>query len=210
MPMTTETEHSHKKLTPLEWEEAVALWKSGSVTLVDLSARFGISKNALSDGFKKRGARKGEKAAEYAKKTEDSLKSEVALRAEEIKQFRKKYQGFGDFIMTLTMVELKRMAEERPRTPETQKRYMSSLKMGSDIYAKIRDQKFHLYDLYNVAEEDEDLPELAVATYTDEQLAAIRRMQEKSDDEVDTDALLKEAEDAFADMESELAGGVSG
>lgn len=198
----TETGTTYRKLTPLEWEEAVTLWESGSATLDDLVEKFGISRTALHEGFKKRGAVKGSRAKEYAKRTEDALKSESALRAEEVKKFRDKFHGFGDFLMNVTMMEIRNMVAESPRTPETQRKIMAHLKSATDIYSKIRDQKFHLYDLYREVEEGEDIPEIAVAQYSPEQLEKIRKEQEREDD-VDDDALLAEAAAALDDILSE-------
>ena len=194
----TDTGTTYRKLTPLEWEEIVTLWESGSVTLDVLVERYEASRTALHDGLKKRGAVKGSKAKEYAKRTEDSLKSDATIRAEEVKDFRKKYHGFGDFIMTMTMVELNRLQKESPRTPETQRKIMAHLKMSADIYAKIRDQKFHLYDLYNEREEEADIPEIAVAQYSEEMLEALRKSQEK--EEPTEEELLAEAEAALAEL----------
>lgn len=195
----TDTGTTYRKLTPLEWEEVTTLWESGSVTLDDLVVKFGVSRTALYDGLKRRGSVKGIRAKEYAKRTEDALKSDTALRAEEVTKFREKYHGFGDFLMNVTMMEIKRMATESPRTPETQRKMMHHLKMGADIFAKIRDQKFHLYDLYNEREEGEDIPEIAVAQYSPEQLAAIRKSQER-EEEPDDEALLAEAASALEDI----------
>lgn len=199
LSIMSETGATYRKLTDLEWAEAVILWESGSVTLDDLVEKFGISRTALHEGFKKRGAVKGARAKEYAKRTEDALKSESALRAEEVKKFRDKFHGFGDFLMNVTMMEIRNMVAESPRTPETQRKIMAHLKAATDIYSKIRDQKFHLYDLYREVEEGEDIPEIAVAQYSPEQLEKIRKDQEREDD-IDDDALLADAAAALDDL----------
>lgn len=165
---------SYRRLTPAEWEQVVVLWESGSVTLQDLSDRFGITKAALHDGLKKRGAVKGSRAKEFARHTEESLKTEAQRRAESIKSFRGEYQKYGDFIMKAAVIELKNLLEETPRSPETKRRIFTCIKYVAEIYNIVRDNKFHLHDLYNVQEEVDDLPEIAVTQYSNEEIEAIK------------------------------------
>lgn len=173
------------------------LWESGSVTLQDLSDRFGISRVSLSEGLKKRKSVKGSRAGEFAKTAEDALKSETARKMEDIKNFRKEYHTYGNFLMKMTIKELNELLAEKPRTLETKRRIFTALKVATDIYAKVRDQKFHLYDLYNEREEDEVIPEIAVVQYSQEELEKIRSSREPV-------LLLDEDEDILAEARAAL------
>lgn len=195
---------SYRKLTPAEWEQVVVLWESGSVTLKDLQTRFGISTVSLHQGLNKRGAVKGKRAKEFARTTEEALKSDAQRRAEEIRGFKQSYQKYGDFIMQATVKELNDLLKG-PRSPEVNRRIFTSLKYSAEIFATMRDQKFHLYDLYNVNDEDGQLPDIAVVQYSDEELEAIKRRFEVPLLE-DDDSLLDEARAALERMETEAEG----
>lgn len=193
---------SHKKLPLAEWEQVVVLWESGSVTLSDLSDRFGISKASLHEGLKKRGAVKGARAKEFAKSTEDALKSDASRKAESIKQFKGEFNTFGDFIMKATIKELQALLAESPRTAETKRRIFTCLKYSSEIYATIRDQKYHLYDLYDQKDQEGQLPEIAVVQYTEEEIEAIKRRFDTVPLLDETDTILEEARAAIERMEA--------
>tara|TARA_R110000851_G_C13102760_1_gene569266 strand:- start:48384 stop:49013 length:630 start_codon:yes stop_codon:yes gene_type:complete len=62
-----------KYLTPKEWAQAKALWESGSLTLEEMAAKFGVRRETLSRRFKKAGLVKGSKADRHAEKVHDDL-----------------------------------------------------------------------------------------------------------------------------------------
>jgi hypothetical protein len=198
----SESPSSKKKLPLAEWAQVVVLWESGSVTLSDLSDRFGISKGALHDGLKKRGSVKGSRAAEFATTTEDHLKSEASRKMEMVKTFRGEFHTYGDFIMKSTIKELQELLRESPRSAETKRRIFTSLKYSAEIYATIRDQKFHLFDLYNEKEEDGQLPEITVVQYTEDEIDAIKRRFDTVPLMDDDDTILEEARAALESMEA--------
>lgn len=198
---TTDTSSS-KRLTPAEWEQVVVLWESGAVTLQDLEDRFGISKPSLSEGLKKRGAVKARRAKEFAKQTEESLKSDAQRKAEEIKKFRGQYQKYGDYIMTSAILELQalRSKPRSERSREDNARIFTAIKYVAEIYAHVRDNKFHLYDLYNEQDQDDDLPDIGVTEYTPDEIEAINNRFEVPLLQQD-DAILTEAQQVLSEME---------
>jgi hypothetical protein len=168
------TEPAYRKLTPAEWEQVVVLWESGTVTLQDLSDRFGITKPALHEGLKKKGAVKGARSKEFAKVAEDSLKTEALRRMEAIKDFRGNFQKYGDFIMSATMKELSELMKESPRSRETQRRIFTCLKYSAEIYAIVNREKHILFELDKDRNEDGDLPEITVVQYDPEEIEKIK------------------------------------
>jgi hypothetical protein len=169
-----------KHLTPQEWEQIVILWESGTVTQQDLSDRFGISKPAISEGLNRRGASKGRRSKEFAKVTEDALKGEALRIAQEIGDFKKKYHTYGDFIMQSAIIELQalRAKPRAERTKEENARVFSAIKYTAEVYANVRDNKFHLYDLYNDNDQEGELPDIGVTEYSAEELEAIQNKTE--------------------------------
>jgi hypothetical protein len=195
------TGSTHRKLSLAEWEQVVVLWESGSVTLQDLSDRFGISKPALHEGLKKRGSVKGSRAKEFARHTEDALKSDAQRNAEAIKGFKSDYHKMGDFIMRATIKELQELLKETPRSAETKRRIFTCLKYSSEIFATIRDQKYHLHGLYDQTEQEVDLPEIAVVQYDESEMEAIRTRFDKVPLMDDDDTILEEARAALDGMD---------
>lgn len=205
--MTTEPEETEaepsKRLTPADWVQVVVLWESGTITLQGLSDRFGISKPSLSIGLTKRGAVKGRRSAEFAKTTEEALKSESQRHAEKIKAFRNTYHTYGDYIMQSAVVELQALRKKprEERTREENARIFTSIKYTAEVFAHCRDQKFHLFDLYNEHDQEGDLPEIGVAEYTPEEIDNIKRRFDTVPVFEEDDDILKEAHEAVASME---------
>jgi hypothetical protein len=173
---TAPTTAPSKRLNPQEWEQIVVLWEAGAVTLRELSDRFGIASPSLHEGLKKRGAVKGSRAKEFARQTEDMLKTEAARKAEEIRAFKQKFGTIGDYIMNSAVVELQalRAKPRAERTREENARIFTAIKYTAEVYGNVRDQKYHLYGLYNEADQGDELPEIAVTEYTPDEIIAIR------------------------------------
>ena len=69
----TATKRRYKRLTPAEWAEAEALWKTGGPTLDELAARFAVTVRALQAHFAKHGIQKGAAAAALASAVEERV-----------------------------------------------------------------------------------------------------------------------------------------
>lgn len=179
MSATEGTTATHRKLTPAEWEQVVVLWEAGTVTLSDLESKFGISKAALHEGLKKRKAIKGSRAKEFATHTEEALKTDAARRGDTIKKFREDYDKYGDAIFRMMLKELSLLQSERDSSAEVKRNMMRNLKYGAEILKIVRDERFHLLDLYNQTDADEDLPDIAVVQYDDDEIEAIKRRFDK-------------------------------
>jgi len=190
---TPTTGTPHRKLTPAEWEQVVVLWEAGTVTLQDLSDRFGISKPALHEGLKKRESIKGSRSKEFAKHTEESLKSEAHRRAENIKDFRGNFHKYGDFIMKATMKELSDLMSEVPRTMETKRRIFTCLKYSAEIFAICNREKHILFELDKDRDEAGDLPEIGVVQYTPDEIEKIKTRFDVPDALFESDDVLAEA-----------------
>lgn len=212
-PIMTETEEpeapetlTHRKLSLADWEQVVVLWEAGTVTLSDLSERFGISKAALHEGLKKRRAVKGRRAREFGEAAADSLKSEAQRRIEQIKDFRKNYHKYGDFIMQATMKELSELMKESPRTRETQRRIFTCLKYSAEIFAICNKEKHILFELDKDRAEDGDLPEISVVQYDPEEIEQIKRRFDTSPISLfDDEDIASEALSIVEELETEVS-----
>ena len=69
----TREKRRYKRLTPAEWAEAEALWKTGGPTLEELSARFAVTVRGLQAHFAKHKVQKGAAAAALAGAVEERV-----------------------------------------------------------------------------------------------------------------------------------------
>jgi hypothetical protein len=168
---------SSKRLKESEWIVVSSLWESGDVTLKELSEKFGISEAALSQGFKRRGIKRGSKAHLASKEIEAKSREERVKLVEDIYLFKKKFLRYGDFLMTLTMNEITE-AKRGGKTLTTKKPELEAIFAATKIYKTIRNDMFHLYDLYNPdAQPDNDL-EFNIGVYSEKELEDLKEAQE--------------------------------
>lgn len=166
-----------KRLKESEWLVISSLWEMGEVTLKDLSAKFGVSEAALSQGLKRKGIKRGAKAHLAHKEVEHKIKQEREKLVEEIFHFKKKFVRYGDFLMTLTMNEITE-AKKAGKTLASKKPEIEAIFSATKVYKTIRNDMFHLYDLYNPdSQPDSDL-EFNIGVYTEDELKTLREAQE--------------------------------
>ena len=182
-----------KRLKESEWIVIGTLWEMGEVTLKDLSAKFGVSEAALSQGLKRRGIKRGAKAHLANKEIEAKIKDERTKLVEEIFLFKKKFVRYGDVLMTLAMNEITE-AKKAGKKIATKKPELEAIFSATKIYKTIRNDMFHLYDLYNKDAAPNDDLEFNIGVYSEDELKELRKAQElyasefeRSDDEQSPD-----------------------
>lgn len=178
--METESEKedtSSKRLKESEWIVVSSLWESGDVTLKDLSEKFGISEAALSQGFKRRGIKRGAKAHLASKEIEAKSREERVKLVEDIYIFKKKFLRYGDFLMTLTMNEITQAKKDGLKLT-TKKPELEAIFAATKIYKTIRNDMFHLYDLYNPDAQPENDLEFNIGVYSEKELEDLKNAQE--------------------------------
>lgn len=172
-----ETTETPKRLTEAQWIVVSSLWELGEVTLRDLSEQFGISEAALSQGLKRRGIKRGSKAHLASKELEARIKEEKGKMVEEIFTFKKKFLKYGDFLMTLTMNEITE-AKKAGDKLITRKTEIDTIIAATKVYKTIRNDMFHLYDLYNPEVKTEEQEEFNIGVYSEKELDDLREAQE--------------------------------
>lgn len=181
MEKETEKEDSietpSKRLKESEWIVISSLWEMGEVTLKDLSEKFGISEAALSQGLKRRGIKRGAKAHTVYKEIEAKSKEEREKLVEEIYLFKKKFLRYGDFLMTLTMNKIME-AKKDEKSIASCKPEIDAIFAATKVYKTIRNDMFHLYDLYNPDAQPDDTLEFNIGVYSEKELDNLREAQE--------------------------------
>jgi hypothetical protein len=169
----------NRKLTPEQRAEAAGLWRAGSVTLEDLSKKFGKRPESFSRMFRSMGLVKGSAVAETQKKVEEevqkSVASNVAKELERIATMKDQHFQMSSALAKIAFQEITR-ARQAGNKIESLKDTMLTLKLAGEIVGNARKE---LYALLRVEEHDkdhelEDLPELTVRELTQDQIVEMQ------------------------------------
>lgn len=169
-------EEPTKRLKESEWLVISSLWERGETTLKELSEKFKISEAALSQGLKRRGVKRGAKAHLLAKEVAAKSQEEAVKLIEEIYNFKKRYLRYGDFLMTST-INLITEAKKDEKKLATIKGEIEAIVAATKVYKTVRNDMYHLYDLYNPDNKpDEDLS-FNIGVYSESDILALREAQ---------------------------------
>lgn len=177
-----------KRLTTADKAEAIALWKSGTVTLDDLAKKFKKDRGTFIRLFKEEGVTKGETAAETEKKVAEAVTStlidEATVLAQRIKQTKEDHLKYANAISKITYSLIARATQER--TPyATLLQEMKSLELAARVFKLTRDEK---YAVLNIREDDDNedkpLPDLVVQELTAQDIKELHERSLMSDDEL--------------------------
>lgn len=177
METEIEKEDSPKRLKETEWVVISSLWERGEVTLKELSEKFKVSEAALSQGLKRRGIKRGAKAHLAFKEVEQASKAEKEQMVKDIYHFKKKFLRYGDFLMSLTMSQITE-AKKESRPLYSKKNELEAIYAATKIYKTIRNDMFHLYDLYNPEGAPTENLEFNIGVYSEDDIAKLREAQE--------------------------------
>ena len=172
----------NRKLTPEQRAEAAALWQAGSVTLDDLSKKYGKRPENFSRLFKQMGLVKGSAVAETQKKVAEELSnrvaSDVARELERIAQVKDQHYSMSSALAKIAFAEITR-ARQAGLKIDSLKDTMMTLKLAGEIVGNSRKE---LYALLRVEEHEkdkelEDLPELQVRELSQDQILEMQAAQ---------------------------------
>lgn len=189
-----------KSLTVAQKAEAAALWRSGSVTLEDLAAKFKKRPETFSRLFARMGIEKGSGAAAALKKAEEAIAARTATDAEEtlkrIAQVRDAHFKMSQNLAVMAFREIQQ-AKAAELDVGRLKDVMSVYKMASDVIASSRKE---LFDILNVekhekSEEFDDLPDLTVRELTQSEIGQLQQASLDGDDGADLGVGMMELED---------------
>lgn len=205
--MSEEIKRDTLRLTPRQRAEAAALWVAGSVTLADLSAKYGKRQEAFSRLFKRMGIEKGsgiEETATTAAATavaaavEEATKNEVDEVLKRIRAVKERHYGMSQMLAQMAFQDIQRTRTSGGDVGDLRKT-MAVYKMAADVLSITRKEA---YDLLNVpkheaTEELDDLPDLTVRELTQEEVGQLRDAPQADDmgaglgDELDDDGGLE-------------------
>jgi len=192
-----------KRLKESEWIVAVTLWERGEVTLKELSEKFGVSEAAISQGLKRRNAKRGSKAHTVGKAISDKVADEKEKLVEEIFEFKKRFIKYGNLLAQLTIAEITE-AKSKAEPLVARKGNLEVINIATKNLKNIRSDLYHLYDLNDPDNKPDEIMDFNIGVYTQEDLENIHEANQilgagnsnlPDDDEEDEDDRVYEGED---------------
>ena len=177
-----------RHLTISEKAEAIALWKSGSVTLEELARRFKKDQTTFSRLFRLTETKKGETADEVTKKVTEAVTTAIVTDATtlatRIKDTKEDHYKMASGIAKLTW-QLLLQARQANQPMGSLATDMKALQAAAQIFKTTREER---YALLGISAEDENgdkpLPELIVQELTVEDIKKMHDQKMQSDDEL--------------------------
>lgn len=184
--MTTEKKKS--RLTPLQWAEIEAKWKSGEYTLSMLEEEYGVRPETFSRYFKKKGIAKGSDSV--GEMVRESLKSDAELRAkaraEKIENRRSTFDSWAVTLGKLTMSEIAQ-AKTTKKPLETIEDNIKALQRASTVIQKCFDVSSRALGMDKDDADPDEIPNLVFGELTPQQVEQLQRLDENSFEEVEED-----------------------
>ena len=180
-----------KRLKESDWLVIVALWERGEVTLSELSTKFSISKAALSQGLKRRGAVRGSKAHVATKKIQEKIESEKEKLIEDIYNFKKRFIGYGSYLSEMAVTTIREAAMPGGKGVANVRGELVSIFEATKTVSKIRDDLYHLYDMYDKDNSHQENFDFNIGVYSSDDIDDLRKAQEF----LDADEIAAAAED---------------
>ena len=172
----------NRKLTPEQRAEAAALWRAGSVTLDDLSKKYGKRPENFSRLFRAMGIVKGSAVAETEKRVADELAGRVATAVakelERISVVKDQHFAMSSALAKIAFSEITR-ARQAGLKLDSLKDTMMTLKLAGEVIGTSRKE---LYALLRVEDHDkeqelDELPELQVRELSNDQILQMQASQ---------------------------------
>lgn len=176
------SKRKYARLSPAQWAEIRALWETGEVTLNELADQFCVTERGIQMHFKKHGTIKGAKAKAIAAAVQEEVFADLfedpaAMRAKGREARSAAFANAGK-IEELVMAQV----DAALKTPTEAYRAASAIRALSLAAQAIeRTHKIRWAALGLEQKEDaEELPELIIRDYTEEELNEIRRQQREA------------------------------
>lgn len=167
------------KISPTQWAEIATAWKRREKSLRELAEEHGVTKQYISQELAKRGIERNSDLAEIAGEDEgDSARRDREERVATAKKKQSEYSKYNDVIVQLTM---KRVIEGSKANGSLSSKHKDLIVLGnaSKILERARKENWEILQIEDLLGEGEDLPDLNVGEYSDDDLAEIREAQER-------------------------------
>lgn len=186
---------THRKLTEAEWAEAKALYETGKMTKVELSKKFGITRQSITLGLNQRGAVYGSKSKAIEDATIEGQKDESRKRAGEIAEMRERQLKATDMLQRLQNKTIGEALHARKPLASQYDEY-KALNALIKNQKMLREEFWEIYDLNRDPDGADEIPEFIVSEYEPDEIRAInnQRLGISPDDGLDEAASALESD----------------
>ena len=185
---------SSKKLTEAQWAEAKALYETGKSTKIDISRKYGISRQAVTEGLNNRGAVYGSKSKEIENATIEAQKGSAVRLFEEIAQMKASQTKSNELLQKLQNKAVgDALRESKPLNSQIHE--FKALNILIRNQKMMREEMWAIYDLNRDPDGSDEIPEFIVSEYTPDEIELIN-----------AERLGISPDDTLALMESEASG----
>ncbi|HBM2881093.1 TPA: DNA-binding protein [Klebsiella oxytoca] len=167
------------RLSPAQWAEIEAKWRSGEYTLSMLEEEYGTRSETFSRYFKKKGIAKGSDSV--GEMIRESLKSDAEIRAraraQKIEERKESYDTWAQNIGRLTMKEVLSATREGKPLALIEDN-IKSLQRASAVIQKCFDVTSRALGLEKDDDISDEIPNLVFGELTSAQVSELKKMDE--------------------------------
>jgi hypothetical protein len=180
-----------KRLSPDQWTQAKADWRSGKYTLDDLSKKYSISTTGIHRRLQRHSVKRGEdQMAQEEKIAHAEIQARVQVAAKEEKALREKASRLKTFVLSAAEVTAKKlMAEMAKHSSGLDKQPLAAI---ADAAKAAKEVTIVLKNTAEIIEkvvpgeqfDPDDLPSLGISELTSQDIADLQAQQELQNDEM--------------------------
>ena len=175
----------YQKLTPAVWAEIEALWATGEPTLAELAHRYGVTTRALQARFSKRGLVKGAAASALAIAVKERVlgqalpdEDDLVRRARDVRE-----TAYSSAVrLEAMLVACLDAATKDPSATFAAAAQVKMIGTAAQAIERLHGLKRVALGLTDDSHMNDDLPVLAIADLTEEEIVAMRS---QDDDDAD-------------------------
>lgn len=177
-----------RHLTTSQKAEALALWRSGEVTLDELAKRFKKDRTTFLNLFNREGAQKGETKEKTEKKVQEAVESSIVsdsiILANRIRDTKEEHYKMAYGISRLTWDILSKAKREGIPIGSFAAD-MKTLQAAANVLKVAREERYAVLGISILDEnDDKPLPDLVVQELTSEDIKRLNAEQAVSDEEM--------------------------
>jgi hypothetical protein len=167
-----------KKLSASDWATIVTLASRGEKTVRELAEMFGVARQSIHEGLVKRGVQVASRIQGVQAEIEDAA---TAARKKKVQDANKKADDYSKRIELLAQLTIKKIVDANTAgTLAAVNGDIITLKNATATIAKCRQENWDINKVDELLQENEELAELNVGEYTEDELEQIRAANEEA------------------------------
>jgi predicted DNA-binding protein YlxM (UPF0122 family) len=192
-----------KKISAADWATIVTLASRGEKTVRELADMFGVTRQSIHDGLVKRGVQVASRLQGVQAEIEDAA---TAARKKKVMDANKKAEDYSKRIDLVVQLTVKKIVDANTLgTLASVNGDIITLKNAIATISKGREQHWEIHKVDELLQENEELAELNVGEYTEEELEGIRAANEEAYNQTLDDGFDELLVDADDDEDGEEA-----